>query len=170
MCDGKGRGRGRERGARKREGGEICPRLHAFAFAAGGDWEGARIARGLNSLLESFDANGIRRRQIFMRMRERTITERAIIDRPGYHQVFLFLNNIDDIAEADFIRQVATQSRISGAFVFSRANFESTQNVLSLIRYNFVIEERTECRRKGTEKKVKRRKWKMIAVNGNLKS
>lgn len=82
---------------------KVCPRL--ILQCRRRLLERRRIVRGLNSLLESFDANGIRKREIFMWLGERTITERdssIVLDI-----VDLFLNIIDDIA----LRQTSSINR-----------------------------------------------------------
>lgn len=42
--------------------------------------EGARIARGLNSLLESCDANGVLKREIYAREKEQLPSESIVLD------------------------------------------------------------------------------------------
>lgn len=42
--------------------------------------EGARIARGLNSLLESCDANGALKREIYAREKEQLPSESIVLD------------------------------------------------------------------------------------------
>lgn len=69
--------------------------------------EGARIARGLNSLLESCDANGALKREIYAREEEQLPSESIALDIACF-----FSNNIDDVAEADFIDK-STEPRIS---------------------------------------------------------
>lgn len=90
-------------GERKRQ---VCPRLMILRR------RGRRLERRADCEGIKFVTGELRREwhteERFLCGRGRKNNYRArLIDRPGYRLFFLFLNNIDDIAEAHFIRQAA---------------------------------------------------------------